>query len=338
MNTCLNILEKTTQLDDLITEFITDSISDERKDLLFSLVRQHPECRKQFDEAVKLKGLIHVQSFENQKYLQYANLKSRLHFVQKAGRSRRWLSVFKYVAAAIALIIFVSLGSVLTYKKVSEPKAMAMNETTVPYGSSVKIQLPDGTSVVLNSGSIIKYPQAFGKKERNVYLVGEGYFEVAKDESKPFQVFAGDMKVKVTGTKFNLRHYMNDDITEVDLMEGSVDVSVGERLINLSPNEKAVYNRKDRSFFKEGSQARKASAWTENRLSFVNNSLIEILKAIERKYNVTIRVESPKASLEYFSGSIDMGMTLDEVFDFIDVDDKYTFEPHGKNVYILKDK
>lgn len=215
---------------------------------------------------------------------------------------------------------------------------MLYNETTVPLGSQTKILLPDGSTAVLNAGSVLKYPLSYGKKERNVYLVGEGYLEVAKNKKKIFQIHAGGMKVKVTGKKFNLKHYPEDCLTEVALVEGGVDVSVKNKLIRLKSDEKAIYNQNKGSFYREQTDARKASLWTTGRLSFVNASFVDILKDIERKYNVKIHIESDKVSNEYFSGSINLEMSCQEVFNFMDVDKKYRFELHGGDVITIKDR
>ena len=89
--------------------------------------------------------------------------------------------------------------------------------------------------------------------------------------------------------------------------------------------------------YSESTESYKSALWTTGRLSFVNTSFAEILKDIERKYNVKIHVESDKVEKEYFSGSINLEMSLQEVFNFIDVDKKYRFEVSG-GVISVKDR
>ena len=167
--------------------------------------------------------------------------------------------------------------------------------------------------------------------------MGEGYFEVAKDKEKAFQVYAGDMTVKVTGTEFNLRYYLEDQSTEVSLIDGGVDVFANNKYVRLKPDEKAIYNRNTGDLYSETADSYKSALWTTGRLSFVNASFLDILKDIERKYNIKIHVDSQKVTNEYFSGSIDLNMSLQEVFNFIDVDKKYRFEQSG-GVITLRDK
>lgn len=329
--------DKDILFENLMNEYIAGSITDENKGILFSLVEKSELYRKQYDEMVKLYALLHVPAFEAQKDSKYTNLKERLHVSSGMTVGRKWVIYARNVAAVILLMVTVSLGSIFTYEELDNSGDMLYNETTVPLGSQTKILLPDGSTAVLNSGSILKYPLSYGKKERNVYLVGEGYFEVAKNKEKVFQVHAGDMKVKVTGTVFNVRSYPEDPATEVSLINGGVDVFANNKQVRLKPDEKAVYNRKTGDLYSETTDSHKSALWTTGRLSFVNVSFLDILKDIERKYNVKIWVESDKVANEYFTGSINLTMSLQEVFNFIDVDKKYRFEQSG-SVIMLKDR
>lgn len=330
--------DKDILFEELMSNYISGSITDEEKVSLFALVEESDLYRERYNEMVKLYALLHVPAFEARKKDRYSLLKEKLCIPSVRLSDRRWFIYVRSAAAVVLLMVSVSVGSIFIYDRMDNSADALYNEMIVPLGSQTKIQLPDGTTAVLNSGSIIKYPLSYGKKERTVYLNGEAYFEVAKDKEKVFQVHAGDMKVKVTGTKFNLRHYQDDHLTEVSLVEGGVDVAVKNKSIHLKPDEKAIYDRNSGLFYSEGTDARKASVWTTGRLSFVNASFVDILKDIERKYNVKIRVESKMAADEYFSGSINLDMSLQEVFNFIDVDKKYRFELHTGDVITLRDR
>ncbi|WP_195370909.1 MULTISPECIES: FecR family protein [Parabacteroides] len=329
--------DKDILFEELMSNYISGSITDEEKVSLFALVEGSDLYRERYNEMVKLYALLHVPAFESQKETRYAHLKERLHITSGATLRRRWFIYARNVAAVLLLMVSVSIGSIFTYNELDESGELLYNEMTVPLGSQTKVILPDGSTVVLNSGSVLKYPLSYGKKERNVHLVGEGYFEVAKNVEKVFQVYAGGMQVKVTGTTFNLRSYPEDSETEVALINGGVDVLANNKQVRLKPDEKAIYNRETGTLYSETTESRKSSLWTTGRLSFVNASFLDILKDIERKYNIKIHVESKKAADEYFTGSINLTMSLQEVFNFIDVDKKYRFEQSG-NVIMLKDR
>ena len=177
-------------------------------------------------------------------------------------------------------------------------------------------------------------------KNRDVYLTGEGYFEVQKNQHKPFIVHTGDLNVKVLGTVFNVRAYTNESNVEIALVKGRVNVfSQSETIGNvvLNPNQRAVYDKKSRSLFSEDTDAEVAALWITGRLSFINTSLVDIMKELERHYNVRIIVESEHMKTEIFSGSINSKLSLEEMLDYLDVDNKYVWT-RKDNVITITDK
>lgn len=325
--------EKDTLFENRLNDYIAGTITDEEKAELFSLVRSSELYRLQYNKAAKLHALLHVPALEAGKNINYQHLSGQIFGVpEKKNSFTLWI---RFAAAAVVLMALASSVSIFTYKRVTSTEILC--EAIVPLGSQTQIMLPDSSVVVLNSGSVLKYPSSFGGKERNVYLTGEGYFKVAKNKAKTFQVYAGDAKVQVTGTVFNVRSYPEDRQLQVDLIEGGVNVLVGDKFISLKPDEKAIYNRETGKLEHITCDAYKSTLWTTGKLAFVNTSFKDILKEIERKYNVKIRIMSPQAEKEYFTGTINEGMPLQEVFNFIDVDKKYSFENSGSTI-ILRDR
>ncbi|MCD8270117.1 MAG: FecR family protein [Parabacteroides sp.] len=178
--------DKDILFEELMSNYISGSITDEEKVSLFALLEESDLYKDRYNEMVKLYALLHVPALEAQKDARYVHLKERLHITSGTVLRRRWFIYARNIAAVLLLMVTVSIGSIFTYNKLDESGEQLYNETTVPLGSQTKILLPDGSTAVLNSGSILKYPLSYGKKERNVYLVGEGYFEVAKDAKKVF--------------------------------------------------------------------------------------------------------------------------------------------------------
>ena len=313
-----------------LNDYISGMITGEEMAELFSLVRSSELYRLQYDKAAKLHALLHAPALEREKDESFQRFRERVQGMD--GKKKNRFVVWTRIAvAAILLMALTSVVSVYTYQRVTSHDLLC--ETVVPLGSQARIMLPDSSIVVLNSGSVLKYPVSFG----NVYLAGQGYFEVTKDKAKVFQVYAGETKVKVTGTVFNVRAYPDDVQTEVDLIKGGVNVSVGDKNVFLKPNERAIYNRESGSLVRSGYDTSKSAVWTTGKLSFVNASFRDILKEIERKYNVKIHIMSRQIENESFSGTIHTGMTLQEVFNFIDVDKKYRFDNSG-NTIILRDR
>jgi transmembrane sensor len=122
----------------------------------------------------------------------------------------------------------------------AKAEKQAMAKVIIPYGKRSDITLADGTRIWLNAGSQFSYPVNFNGKTREVYLAGEAFFEVKTDPEKPFYVITGDMKIRVTGTRFNVISYANDPTTQAVLLSGKVSASKNQRFarpIELQPGE-----------------------------------------------------------------------------------------------------
>lgn len=329
--------EKDSIFEERMGDYISGTITDEEKIELFSLIRDSGEYRIQYAKMAKLHALLNVPALEAEKEESYRRFAQRMPNRPEAKRSNRRIFWARSVAAAVILVVLTSVLSVQTYKHQTALDSNQLCEAIVPLGSQTKIVLPDGSTVVLRSGSILKYPPVFGNKKRDVYLMGEGYFEVAKDAKKKFHVQVGDACIQVTGTIFNIRSYAEDKKTEVDLIEGGVVFSVGNKNVSLKPDEKVTYDWQTRDLKHLACDAHKSALWTTGKLSFVNESFKEILRDIERKYNIKINIKSQRVENEYFSGTINADMSLQEVFNFIDVDKKYIFEK-SNGVVILRDR
>lgn len=188
-----------------------------------------------------------------------------------------------------------------------EIERLSYNQLSVPYGKKFELVLSDGSHVFLNSGSKLRYPVSFLKdKPRDVYLDGEAYFSVEKDQARPFTVITDDMNTSVYGTEFNVSSYKNENNTSTVLVEGSVGVYKsnnldGQKPITLVPGGRAV--------FKEGAIAvdqvnvQKYTAWTKGELFFVDDRFELILKELQRHFDVIIANEYHELNGKKFTGT-----------------------------------
>ncbi len=179
----------------------------------------------------------------------------------------------------------------LIYTDNSASHTLKYNTLSVPYGKTFKLLLSDGTKVVLNAGSKLKFPVNFiSETDRKVFLNGEAYFEVAKDPAHPFTVSAKDMDIEVLGTQFNVTSYTEDQKTYAVLVEGKIaahdNASAGDRKI-VSPNEKVFI--KDGGLQVEPVKVAKYIAWTQGELVFVDDAFAVIVNKLERKFNLEIK-------------------------------------------------
>lgn len=183
-----------------------------------------------------------------------------------------------------------NIAQVKTENKVDKEVAITQNEINkviVPYGKRSRVTLVDGTQVWLNSGSSFEFPTVFNGKMREVQLSGEMYIEVAPDRNKPFQVHTSDFNIKVYGTRFNVSSY-TDSPSSVVLVEGSIGLqSSGKQELLLSPDEQAIYSDATGSFNTRKVDVHTFISWKEGYLTFEDTPIIEVLKQIERYYNLS---------------------------------------------------
>jgi Domain of unknown function (DUF4974)/FecR protein len=195
-------------------------------------------------------------------------------------------------------------GNKLVYNN-SFSGPLAFNSLTVPAGKNFELQLSDGTAVNLNSGTTIKYPINFSnQKERNVYITGEAYFKVAKDKKHPFIVHSNKLNVQVLGTQFNVSSYPEDNVADVVLVEGSVELYISpnrEASTILKPEFKASYDKQTQLISKYPVITNTYTCWISGELVFKNMTFDNILKKLERHYNIDIVNTNKELGKEEFN-------------------------------------
>lgn len=325
--------------EDLMIDYLSGTISEMDQQHLSELLKSNRDFKMRFDEMLKIRAMSYVPGIEAQKQSNYNKILEQINDTPTFNSSRSWFSNFRNIAAIITLVISVSVACYYIYSDISSPADTAFQyETFSPIGSQTKIILPDSTVVWLNSGSSLKYNQAFGKKNREVTLIGEGYFEVAKDKSKPFIVQTDSLNINVLGTVFNLRAYNDDADVIVNLIEGSVNISLPTSknvgLLSMKQNERMVFNKESKKIETSETDASRSSLWTTGKLCFVDATLEQISKDLERKYNVKIQIANDKIKNEIFSGSLNLNLSLKDVLSCIDVDKKFSINQTGDTIVV----
>ncbi|NIJ45539.1 hypothetical protein FHR24_002007 [Wenyingzhuangia heitensis] len=190
-------------------------------------------------------------------------------------------------------------------------KKPVYNQLSVPYGKQFELVLSDGTCITVNSGTTIEYPtQLATNQKRKVKLKGEAYFNVAKDSAHPFVVTANNLKVRVLGTQFNISAYPEEQNIATVLVEGLVGLYDQEQYhpktaTLLTPGFKGIYNEQSRNISKQKVDTRIYTGWKTGLLIFRNIPFQNILKRLERTYNIQITNNNKELNLEYFNASFD---------------------------------
>lgn len=199
-------------------------------------------------------------------------------------------------AVAIWFIPLLSIVfSYYMYKEASAFKEVVFVEHYVPEGKREQLVLPDGSCVWLNSGTLLIYPTEFSHKNREVYLAGEGYFDIEKNPEHPFIVKTRLLRVEVMGTKFNLSAYPEASRIITTLEQGAVKVLLtkNENMpYYLKPDEQLIYLTETGRVEREMVSAASSSDWKEGGLLFRNTPFNDLLKMLERVYNVDVHLQT----------------------------------------------
>ena len=203
--------------------------------------------------------------------------------------------IYPLIRIAAALVIGLVAGFLIT--SLLNRQEPVYYTARSPVGSVSEWQLPDGTAIFLNAGSEIRYSTE-AKGPRIVYLSGEAWFDVSPDKKKPFIVTTPYYDIKVTGTKFNVKAYENDQEVITTLEEGKITLMSSDNLelsadIVLNPGEQAVFNKSNKELALKNVNTRWFTSWKDNKLIFMNMDLKDLIILLERKYGVDIVVNNP---------------------------------------------
>lgn len=203
-------------------------------------------------------------------------------------------------------------GNKMVYDTKTTVENLEYNIIKIPYGKRFELELSDGTTVHLNSGSTLKYPVQFiASANRQVFLEGEAFFDVTKDKKHPFVVNADNLNIRVLGTHFNVSSYPEDKFTDVVLVEGSVGLYTENEKFDarkntiLKPGFKGSFNKKDNRINTESVNTNSYTSWMQGQLVFKNMAFKDIEKKLERHYNVSIVNQNKKLANEKFYGTFE---------------------------------
>ncbi len=187
-----------------------------------------------------------------------------------------------------------------------------INTLSTPVGTTFSVILSDGSKVWLNASSSIRFPAKFIGSERRVEIVGEAYFEIAKDKKHPFFVKNGSAEVKVLGTHFNMMAYADEYRSALTLVEGSVQFTKNQNTQLLKPGKQILYEEASSVTKQVDANIEEVLAWRNNLFVFNNTSLDEIMKDLTRWYNMKVKYEGDKPEV-FFTGVIPRNESVSKV-------------------------
>jgi transmembrane sensor len=259
--------------------------------------------------------------------------------ISQVGMPQKKLKLrFISVLTKIAAILFIPLllYFMYTYNKdksyVSEiiKPVPLYTEITSPLGSKIYLELPDGSKVWLNHGSRMKFPQKFTGNSRTVELIGEGYFQIAHNEQKPFIVKTGEIQVLVKGTEFNLMAYPNDAVIETTLKSGKLilqrEISDGriQQIFEMKPNHHVTYLKNEKELKYSVENPDKYISWKDGVLIFRNDPIDDIIKRLSRWYNVDIQLKNQELSKYTYTATF-VDESLPQILELLEIATPVTY-------------
>lgn len=227
-----------------------------------------------------------------------------------------------WTSGVAAVIIALIIGGVYLFNL--EDKTEHYNTIIVPAGQRINLILSDNTNLWLNANSEFKYPTDFSNENRTVYLDGEAYFEVSKDENKPFIVKTSKGDVRVTGTSFNVEAYSRFDSFKTSLFKGGVDIyKEEEKLVSLKPNQIGLLE--NNKLLITDISDKDQYLWREGLIAFNNKKLEEILHELEKYFDVVILINSSNLPQHTYTGKFRQSDGVDHALRVLQRSINFTF-------------
>ena len=355
------------RIEEQIIRYLSGEASEQEIEVLFDRLEENDENKKLFIEYKTIWLLSRKESHYHLEKIKEAKRETDLRIENaetctNLKKTKRLLIVWKYAAA---LLLLISLSTAYYFYIPTHRRPDVKNNTVeVPYGSKSKVVLPDGSFVWINAGSKINYTADFGISSREIYLEGEAYFDVREDKEIPFHVKTDLVDIKVYGTAFNVKSYLDDDIVETTLDRGAISIRLKNdptRIVNVVPNQKIVIHRQpnekkyiqkkenqkvikeDRSLANElfdvenNVNTNSITAWKDNRLVFEQETLEILAKRLERRYNVSFRFADKNIKSFRYTAAL-KEMPIDQVMKAIALTSPIQYKIEGMQVTLTENK
>jgi transmembrane sensor len=337
------LLKQHSELNDIVQQ-ITD-------------IWEHPVTNE--TEFIEATYILHLQRMKEKEISFSSSEPEHITELQMPAIIRKKNDISKYLVLGSCLSLILLFVYYLYATKLSTSSSKENIATTkeivTKNGTRTKTQLPDGTVVWLNAGSKVTYDGDFSGPIRNVYLIGEAYFDVAHNPNRPFIVHTGDINVRALGTAFNIKSYPSDKVVEATLLRGLVEITRQDDLkakaIFLRPNQKLTLIKSSRSKINllgkvlpinsysvskvemQSENELPETAWMFNRLSFKNDDFEMLATKLERWYDVNIVFEDEAVKKIHFNGSFE-NETVGQAFEALQMAVPFIYKIKDHEIYV----
>ncbi|MBL4560606.1 MAG: FecR family protein [Labilibaculum sp.] len=304
-------MNKNINPENLIARFLNGEFSSDDEYRLEEWVKENLANKRLFLETKDIWDATRQNEDHTERQLLYF-YKNQLNTTPK-----RFLKYWVWGSSVAAvLLIGLLIGSLLPdwYKD----SGNRLQSFSVPFGSRSEVVLIDGTKVKLNSGSLLILSENYSAKNRELSLTGEAYFDVTSDKKHPFTVKTDLFDIHVTGTRFNVSSYTDDSFAGATLAEGIIKIYVDNQVVcPMNPGEKITFDKKTMAVNLQKVNVKSELAWMDGDFIFREIPFPDLIKRLERWYNVKISYSGTDFDKVRYSGGFKNEETIWQVLDAI---------------------
>jgi ferric-dicitrate binding protein FerR (iron transport regulator) len=317
-------------MDDLeLLKFIKKELSQDEATVILGWIEESEENRKRYNELKNIWAFSAISSDSatiSDSAIISDSGENNDDPGEKSSVRSLIIKVLKYAAVIVITLglSFLWQDGFITLKK----KEKRLISVSAPLGQSAIVMLADGSRVTLNAGTVLTYSHDYSRKERNVGLTGEAFFEVNSDRNNPFTVNASGIGITATGTSFNVDAYTEGNQVDVTLVEGHVDLysAKGKAIASLEPGENISVDLTSDNIEITQVDTRFYTSWQQGLITFSNRRLEDIALDLERWYSVEIEFMSDSCKEIRYSGTILKSKPVDQVLQILQLTTDFEFD------------
>lgn len=248
---------------------------------------------------------------------------------------------YRWYSAAAVILMLISAGTWLwqSQRKRQQLQIAAVQwDTIYNAGGNVRlVSMPDGSRVWMNTNAVLTYNSDYNNKTRELWLKGEAYFEVTKDDGRPFSVHAGELATTALGTTFNIATGNKaDGSIAVSLVTGKVAVRTAAFAYVLTPGQMLLYKKGAPPVPIARFNIPEVLDWKNGKLIFENTTLEDAFAKLQSRYNCRIVLENEQLAKRKVTGSFTASETLEQILSTLQYVHRFSYAKNGNNTYVIK--
>ena len=325
---------------EIIANILADEATPEEKQIFDKWISSNNENKAHFNDLKK----IWIQSGTLSEYdlIDVNAARNKVKSKIKIQSNNKLLIVRRLLRIAAVFVLAIGIGWLTYYLfEKAGSKRVIYSESVTKNGEKEQLVLSDGTEIWINSGTSLKYPEVFTGKNREVFLEGEAFFDVAHNSNKPFIITTSFIQVEVLGTEFNISSYTDDETIETTLVTGAVKIinknsksKQGKENYTLKPNDKATFFKNNNTIVIDEVITQYYTSWKDGRLFFNNETFESIAKRLERWYDLEIVLTNSKLKYNRYTCVVDKDKTIEHVLKLLDICTPIEYTIEGKTITI----